>query len=102
MLITIIILVAGFLVGLLLQGRVKLPTGMITLISICLLLFILGLEIGSNKELLGNLPSMGLIALLVAVFTLLGSITLTKLLTRHSGCRSRSGSGKKKEEREDA
>ena len=98
MLITIIILVAGFLAGLLLQGRVKLPTGMITLISICLLLFILGLEIGSNQELLGNLPSMGLIALLVAVFTLLGSITLTKLLTSRSGSRS----GKKKEEREDA
>ena len=98
MLITIIILVAGFLVGLLLQGRVKLPTGMITLISICLLLFILGLEIGSNKELLGNLPSMGLIALLVAVFTLLGSITLTKLLTSRSGGRS----GKKKEERKNA
>ena len=94
MLITIIILVAGFLVGLLLQGRVKLPTGMITLISICLLLFILGLEIGSNKELLGNLPSMGLIALLVAVFTLLGSITLTKWLTRRKG--------KNTEEQEDA
>lgn len=97
MLITIIILVAGFLAGLLLQGRVKLPTGMITLISICLLLFILGLEIGSNQELLGNLPSMGLIALLVAIFTLLGSITLTKWLTR------RGGSGnEKKEEQEDA
>lgn len=100
MLITIIILVAGFLAGLLLQGRVKLPTGMITLISICLLLFILGMEIGSNKELLGNLPSMGLIALLVAVFTLLGSITLTKLLTRRSG--SGNPSAKKKEGQEDA
>ena len=98
MLITIIILVAGFLAGLLLQGRVKLPTGMITLISICLLLFILGLEIGSNQELLGNLPSMGLIALLVAIFTLLGSITLTKLLTR----RSRGRGGEKTEEKEDA
>ena len=82
MLVTILILVAGFLVGLLLQGRVKLPTGVITLISICLLLFILGLEIGSNKQLLGNLPSMGLIALLISVCTLLGSVTLTKFLTR--------------------
>jgi len=81
-LITILILVAGFLVGLLLQGRVKLPTGVITLASICLLLLILGLEIGSNQELLGNLPSMGLIALLVSVCTLLGSVTLTRLFTR--------------------
>ena len=83
MLVTILILVAGFLVGLLLQGRVKLPTGLITLISICLLLFILGLEIGSNKQLLGNLPSMGLIALLVSVCTLLGSVLLTKFFTRY-------------------
>lgn len=82
MLITILILVAGFLVGLLLQGRVKLPTGVITLASICLLLLILGLEIGSNEELLGNLPSMGLIALLVSLCTLLGSVTLTRLFFR--------------------
>ena len=82
MILTIIILVAGFLAGLLLQGRVKLPTGMITLVSICLLLFILGLEIGSNKQLLTNLPEMGLIAVLIAVCTLLGSVSLTRLLMR--------------------
>ena len=82
MLVTILILLGGFLAGLLLQGRVKLPTGVITLVSICLLLFILGLEIGSNKQLLGNLPSMGLIALVVAICTLLGNVTLTKFLTR--------------------
>ena len=89
MLITILILVAGFLTGLLLQGRVKLPTGVITLASICLLLFILGLEIGSNQELLGNLPSMGLIALLVTVCTLLGSVLLTKWFTRNLDGRRR-------------
>ena len=42
MIITIGILLAGFLLGLLLKGRVKLPTSAITLASICLLLFILG------------------------------------------------------------
>ena len=96
MLITILILVAGFLVGLLLQGRVKLPTGVITLASICLLLFILGVEIGSNKELLGNLPSMGLIALLVSVCTLLGSVILTRWFTREKD------PGKQKKEAPDA
>ena len=62
MIVTIGILLAGFLFGLLLKGRVKLPTSAITMASICLLLFILGLEIGGNDELLGNLPTMGLTA----------------------------------------
>ena len=65
MIVTIGILLAGFLFGLLLKGRVKLPTSAITMASICLLLFILGLEIGGNDELLGNLPTMGLTALIV-------------------------------------
>lgn len=77
MIITIGILLAGFLVGLLLKGRVKLPTGVITMASICLLLFILGLETGSDRTLLANLPTMGLTAAIVAVFTILGSVVLT-------------------------
>lgn len=69
----ILILFVGFGIGWLLQGKVKLPTGLITTISICLLLFALGLEIGSNKELLADLPKMGLTAAAVAVFGILGS-----------------------------
>ena len=71
MIVTIGILLAGFLFGLLLKGRVKLPTSAITMASICLLLFILGLEIGGNDELLGNLPTMGLTALIVTVLAVL-------------------------------
>ena len=82
MLITIGILLAGFLSGLLLKGRVKLPTSAITLASICLLLFILGLEIGGNRELLANLPTMGLTALVVSVLAILGSVVLTRLFTK--------------------
>ena len=67
MIVTIGILLAGFLLGLFLKGRVKLPTSAITMASICLLLFILGLEIGGNNELLANLPTMGLTALIVSV-----------------------------------
>ena len=82
MIVTIGILLAGFLIGLLLKGRVKLPTSAITLISICLLLFILGLEIGGNQELLANLPTMGLTALIVSVLAILGSVTLARLFTK--------------------
>ena len=82
MIVTIGILLAGFLLGLLLKGRVKLPTSAITMASICLLLFILGLEIGGNVELLGNLPTMGLTALIVTVLAVLGSVVLARLFTK--------------------
>ena len=82
MIVTIGILLAGFLFGLLLKGRVKLPTSAITMASICLLLFILGLEIGGNDELLGNLPTMGLTALIVTVLAVLGSVVLARLFTK--------------------
>ncbi len=82
MIVTIGILLAGFLFGLLLKERVKLPTSAITMASICLLLFILGLEIGGNDELLGNLPTMGLTALIVTVLAVLGSVVLARLFTK--------------------
>ena len=78
----LVTLILGFGVGFLLQGRVKLPTGIITTISICLLLLVLGMEIGSDKQLLANLPTMGLTSLIVSVGAILGSILLAKMLTR--------------------
>ncbi|MBQ0122202.1 MAG: LysO family transporter [Bacteroidales bacterium] len=77
----ILTLFIGFGAGLLLRGRVKLPTGTITLISICLLLFFLGMEIGSDKELISNLPTMGLTSLIVSVGGILGSSVLAKVLS---------------------
>lgn len=71
----------GFGVGMLLRDRAKLPTGTITMISICLLLLVLGMEIGSNKELLSSLPTMGLTSLIVSVGGILGSVVLAKILT---------------------
>lgn len=78
----VLLMFAGFGIGWLLKGRVKLPTGTITMISICLLLFALGLEIGSNRELLANLPTMGLTAFIVAVFGILGSCLVAKYVMR--------------------
>lgn len=78
----ILILFAGFGAGCLLKGRVKLPTGTITTVSICLLLFALGLETGANRELLSNLPTMGAAALAVAVFGILGCGLAVKSFAR--------------------
>ena len=46
------------------------------------LLFLLGLEVGGNKEILHALPSLGVEALLIAVFGVLGSVLLAWLLWR--------------------
>lgn len=77
----ILTLFIGFGLGLLLRDRTKLPTGTITMVSICLLLLVLGMEIGSNKELLSNLPTMGLTAVIISVGGILGSVVLAKILT---------------------
>lgn len=74
----------------LLRDKAKLPTGTITMISICLLLLVLGMEIGSNKELLSSLPTMGLTSVIVSVGGILGSVVLAKILTdiiRHKKAR---------------
>lgn len=76
----ILTLFIGFGAGLLLRGRVKLPTGAITLVSVCLLLLFLGMEIGSNSELISNLPSMGLASVIVSLGGILGSVVLAKVL----------------------
>lgn len=72
----ILILFAGFFVGLLVKGRIKLPTSTLTMISICLLLFVMGLEIGGNDALLSNLPSMGVTAFAVTVMSMISCSVL--------------------------
>ena len=52
---------------------------LITLL-IWILLFVLGLEVGSNPQIVSNLGKLGLDALVITVGALLGSIILAALL----------------------
>jgi uncharacterized membrane protein YbjE (DUF340 family) len=52
----------------------------ITLWSIYLLLFLMGITIGSNKEIISNLSSLGIKALIITGFSLAGSILLSILV----------------------
>ena len=49
-------------------------------VLIWILLFVLGLEVGSNPQIVSNLGKLGLDALIITVGALLGSIILAALL----------------------
>jgi len=52
----------------------------ITNVAIYALLFFLGIGIGTNDDLLRNLPVLGVKALYLTVFALLGSVLAAKLV----------------------
>ena len=54
----------------------------ITLWSIYLLLFLMGISIGCNKEIVSNLSKLGVTALIITAFSLAGSILLSILVYR--------------------
>ncbi|MFV0483727.1 MAG: LysO family transporter [Bacteroidales bacterium] len=49
-------------------------------IVIYALLFVLGISVGSNDEVVNNLHSLGLQSLLISVFGIFGSIILAKIV----------------------
>lgn len=78
-LITVIgIMAAGMLLGFLLRQRKKLMSANEKLITyaIYLLLFMMGVSIGSNQQIINSLSSLGITALLVSVGAVAGSILL--------------------------
>lgn len=68
-------MLAGVLLGRLLKDR-KLPDWLSggTMLTIVLLLFVMGVEIGSNREVVENLLPLGGNALIISVAATLGSV----------------------------
>ena len=80
MLIVFGFLLAGVLSGYLLRRfRVK-WIGKVTMVLIWILLLLLGVEVGSNRQLIESLPTLGLEAAAVAVVSLVGSCLMAMLL----------------------
>lgn len=77
-----IILVTLFSLGILLgwlfnkQKRLEAISGKLSLASIALLLFLLGLGVGAKDEVRNHLDTLGLTGLLIAVFSIAGSLLL--------------------------
>jgi uncharacterized membrane protein YbjE (DUF340 family) len=80
----LILLLLGILFGRLLRNK---PLSLklidrITTWSIYLLLFLMGISIGSNKEIVSNISSLGIKALTITAFSLTGSILLSIIVYR--------------------
>lgn len=80
MFIVIGFMLVGILVGYLLRSKkIRFIQGLIIAL-IWVLLFLLGLEIGSNKNVIAQFGKLGLEAFLIATAGTLGSVVLAKLL----------------------
>jgi len=78
----LIVLSAGILVGLLLVSKPKLHNLNSQLLNgaIYLLLFLLGISVGTNQEIIRNLGKIGYEAISIAVASITGSVLLSGLL----------------------
>ena len=85
MFIVILFVFLGIAVGYNVRTRIKSATrkntigtwaGRATTGLIWLLLFMLGIEVGSNKQLISALPTLGVEAMVLSVFATLGSCVL--------------------------
>jgi len=80
-----IILISLFSLGILLgyifrkKERLEAISGKLTFVAIALLLFLLGLGVGVNDEIRNHLDTLGLTALLIASFSIAGSIFMAWL-----------------------
>lgn len=82
MYIALAIMFAGILAGRLLRRHLLGPLlGRLTMVSILLLLFLLGVAIGGNNHLLESLPRLGWQAIILMLFCVIGSIIFSVLAT---------------------
>lgn len=79
----IFIMLAGILAGRLLRGRRMSFLPRIVMFFIWLLLFLLGVEVGANPEIVASLKLLGLEAVVIAVAGTLGSVLLAWALWRY-------------------
>ncbi|NLI72039.1 MAG: lysine exporter LysO family protein [Bacteroidales bacterium] len=76
------LMILGIGVGYLFRKRNLSFISKLITVLIWILLFVLGLEVGSNPQIVSNLGKLGLDALVITVGALLGSIILAALLWR--------------------
>lgn len=80
MFIVIGLMLAGVLVGFIFRGKKMLRISHIIMTLICLLLFLLGTEVGGNQQLIKSLHTIGIEAIIITIAALLGSVVGAKAL----------------------
>ncbi|MDD4535054.1 MAG: LysO family transporter [Prevotella sp.] len=88
MLIIVAIILSGILVGVFMRKRnIKWIQSLITLLIWCLL-FLLGIEVGQNHNIIANIGHLGLSALVLSVFGVIGSVIMAWLVWLYT-CRQK-------------
>jgi uncharacterized membrane protein YbjE (DUF340 family) len=80
----VLLLLAGVAIGLLIAGRKKAHSisDRLMTYSVYLLLFFMGLRVGTSEEVMQNLAATGLVSLLIAMAGMAGSILFAFLIGR--------------------
>jgi hypothetical protein len=82
MLAVIISLLAGMAIGFAFRQKEKIIklADKLTTVSICLLLFLLGLSVGGNQKVLSAFTSLGFVAAVLSLGAISGSIIVTNII----------------------
>ena len=80
MFVVIGLMFAGILIGFLFKRKKVTWIGKVITVLIWLLLFLLGIDVGSNQVIMSGLHTIGLEALLIAVAAIMGSVIGARLL----------------------
>lgn len=84
MLIVIALMVSGIVTGYLLRNREFIKdTGKVVSGAIFLLLFLLGITVGNNRDILDHLDTIGLKALILTIVATLGSAIMAWLIFKY-------------------
>ena len=78
----ITIMFIGMLLGRLLRSTVKFSLSPYIMVVICLLLFVLGLEIGFNEKLLAEFAHIGTSAMVISTMAVVGSVVAAGIFYR--------------------
>lgn len=78
----ITIMFIGMVLGRLLRRTVKFSLSPYIMVVICLLLFVLGLEIGFNEKLLSEFAHIGTSAVLISTLSVIGSVVAAGIFYR--------------------
>lgn len=93
MFIVISFMIIGVLVGFFLNNKLFNKTPVVITVLIWLLLLLLGIEVGSNKELIKSLGEIGIDALLITIGAVAGSVLfswlLWKVIHREKPCKQK-------------
>jgi len=89
------LMLGGVFIGYLLREKPLNYIHKIIMVLICLLLFLLGVEVGFNEDIIKNFPTIGMEAVIITLAAVIGSTLMAwglwKVITRNSEKNGKSG-----------